>query len=111
MGRQTSPDLGKTGYRYRELTGALTQLRNDIRDTKPQPEIVVVIDGLSDVQKATLAELIGNPKLEFKITAADTPNGLDIFLHVRNKVDPVVAYNMTKPEGAPTAVVGLPIPE
>jgi len=86
MARQTSPDLEKTGYRYRELTGALTQLRNDVRDTKPQPEIVVVFDGLTDVQKDTLAELLGNPKLEFKITAATTDNGVDIFLHIRSKV-------------------------
>jgi hypothetical protein len=74
----------KVGMNYREVTGALIQVRNEVRTRKPQPEVVVVIDGLTDLQKDTIAELLRNPNLEFKITAVDSSDGKDIQLHIRN---------------------------
>lgn len=73
--------------RYRDLYNSLVQVRGDVREAKPNPEVVVTIDGLSDLQKDTIAELLGNPNLEFKISAVSTPNGKDIQLHIRSVVN------------------------
>lgn len=69
---------------YRQILGGLMEAKGEIRSRKPQPEVVVKLD-LAEGEAEIIKGLLGNPNLEFKVSAIDSANGVTINMHIRLK--------------------------